>query len=241
MSRSSNFLEHAYEEFGQLTGRYYGLITEYKTDDAETVFVSLGCAAENIEAACRLLARAAQCAKVGSIHINVIRPFPEAAIINALRGKKNVIILERTDEGLAGDNPLGARHPHGAWQRRWRRRNSAATLPALTPEEMPRIFRGAYGIGSRDFRPEHTLGAYEYRHRPDPAQRWQGRGRRRDLFRPGRRSSLCGDFQGHAFAAAGQSHRGPVPFHRRLGHDHDRQESRLDHRRFRQAHFRAES
>ena len=36
----------------------------------------------------------------------MIRPFPEAAIIAALRGKKNVIILERTDEGLAGDNPL---------------------------------------------------------------------------------------------------------------------------------------
>src|SRR5918911_5189614 len=40
-----NFLINAYEEFGNLTGRYYGLITEYKTTDAETVFVSLGCAA----------------------------------------------------------------------------------------------------------------------------------------------------------------------------------------------------
>ena len=45
------FLEEAYAEFGKLTGRYYGLITRYKTDDAETVFVSLGSAAENIEAA----------------------------------------------------------------------------------------------------------------------------------------------------------------------------------------------
>jgi len=35
-------------------------------------------------------------------------------------------------------------------------------LPALTPEETPRLFRGAYGIGSRDFRPEHSLGAYEF-------------------------------------------------------------------------------
>ena len=35
-----------------------------------------------------------------------LRPFPEAAMIEALRGKKNVIILERTDEGLSGDNPL---------------------------------------------------------------------------------------------------------------------------------------
>src|SRR5437588_3206686 len=35
-------------------------------------------------------------------------------------------------------------------------------LPALTTEETPRLFRGAYGLGSRDFRPEHTLGAYEF-------------------------------------------------------------------------------
>ena len=45
--------------------------------------------------------------RVGSIHVNVIRPFPEAAIVEALKGKKNVIILERTDEALSGDNPLG--------------------------------------------------------------------------------------------------------------------------------------
>src|SRR5204863_8559256 len=112
IARRNNFnepilglLEKAYEEFGHLTGRYYGLINEYRTEDADTVFVSLGCAAENIEAACDYL-REQRNAKVGSIHVNVIRPFPEAAIINALRGKKNVIILERTDEGLAGDNPL---------------------------------------------------------------------------------------------------------------------------------------
>ena len=45
------FLEEAYEDFGKLTGRDYGLISQYKTEDADTVFVSLGSAAENIEAA----------------------------------------------------------------------------------------------------------------------------------------------------------------------------------------------
>ena len=59
-----------------------------------------------MEAACDYL-REQRNAKVGSIHISVIRPFPEAAVINALRGKKNVIVIERTDEGMAGDNPLG--------------------------------------------------------------------------------------------------------------------------------------
>jgi pyruvate-ferredoxin/flavodoxin oxidoreductase len=154
------FLEDAYAEFGKLTGRHYGLITGYKTEDADTVFVSLGCAAENIEAACDYL-RDQRNAKVGSIHVNVIRPFPEAAVINALRGKKNVIILERTDEGLAGDNPL-ARDIRVALGKANEAVKFGGALPALKPEETPRLFRGAYGIGSRDFRPEHTLGAYEF-------------------------------------------------------------------------------
>src|SRR5438093_4356877 len=154
------FLQQAYEEFGHLTGRRYQLVTEYKIEAAETVFVSLGCAAENIGAACDYL-REQRNAKVGSIHVNVIRPFPEAAIINALRGKKNVIILERTDEGLAGDNPL-ARDIRVALGKANEALKFGGALPALCPEKTPRIFRGSYGIGSRDFRPEHTLGAYEF-------------------------------------------------------------------------------
>src|SRR5438874_1236177 len=167
VARRNNFnepilgmLEQCYAEFGQLTGRHYGLITEYRTVDADTVFVSLGCAAENIDAACDYL-REQRNAKVGSIHVNVIRPFPEAAVINALRGKKNVIIIERTDEGLAGDNPL-ARDIRVAFGKAHEVQKFGGSLPSLKPEETPRIFRGSYGIGSRDFRPEHTLGAYEF-------------------------------------------------------------------------------
>ncbi len=167
VARRNNFNEHVlpmlaetYAEFEHLTGRRYGFISEYKTDDADTVFVSLGCAAENIEAACDYL-REQRNAKVGSIHINVIRPFPEDAVIEALRGKKHVIILERTDEGLAGDNPL-ARDIRVALGKANETAQYGGLHPALTPEETPRLFRGAYGIGSRDFRPEHTIGAYEF-------------------------------------------------------------------------------
>ena len=154
------FLARAYEEWGNLTGRKYGFLHEYKTADAETVFVSLGCAAENIEAAVDYL-REQRNASVGSIHINVIRPFPEAAVIEALRGKKNVIILERTDEGMAGDNPL-ARDIRTALGKALEAHRYGGKLPAIAPEQMPRLLRGAYGIGSRDFRPEHVLGAYEF-------------------------------------------------------------------------------
>jgi pyruvate-ferredoxin/flavodoxin oxidoreductase len=157
-----HFLEEAYEQFAELTGRRYGLISEYKTDDAETVFVSLGSAAENIEAAVDYM-RETRGASVGSIHVNVIRPFPEAAIVAALKGKKNVIILERTDEALAGDNPLG-RDIRTALSKSIQYEGHPTTegLPALTMDEVPHIYSGTYGLGSRDFRPEHIIGAYEF-------------------------------------------------------------------------------
>ncbi|HEY6489139.1 MAG: 2-oxoacid:acceptor oxidoreductase family protein [Terracidiphilus sp.] len=156
------FLEEAYEKFAELTGRRYGLISKYKTDDTDTVFVSLGSAAENIEAAVDYL-RSTRGVKVGSIHVNVIRPFPEAAIVEALKGKKNVIILERTDEALAGDNPLG-RDIRTALSKavQYEGHPSAAGLPAISPSQLPTIVNGSYGLGSRDFRPEHVIGAFEY-------------------------------------------------------------------------------
>ena len=156
------FLEGAYAEFGKLTGRHYGLVTCYKTADADTVFVSLGSAAENIEAAVDHL-REKRGVKLGSIHLNVIRPFPEAAVVNALAGKKNVIVLERTDEAMAGDNPMG-RDIRTALNKALQTDGhpAVAGLPAITPAQMPRLFSGIYGLGSRDFRPEHIFGAYEF-------------------------------------------------------------------------------
>ncbi len=141
-----DFLQASYDTFAELTGRRYGLVTQYKCEDADTVFVSLGSAAENIEAAVDYL-RSTRQAKVGSIHINVLRPFPEAAVVAALAGKARVIVLERTDEPLAVANPLG--------------RDIRAAL-AKAGAALPQIFDGVYGLGSRDFRPEHILGGYEF-------------------------------------------------------------------------------
>ena len=88
-------------------------------------------------------------ARVGSIHVNVLRPFPEQAIARALAGKRNVIVLERTDDPLAGDNPLG-RDIRTAL-------NKSLVIegypieqgfPAIPASDVPRIFNGIYGLGS---------------------------------------------------------------------------------------------
>ena len=158
------FLEESYQEFGRLTGRYYGLVSEYKTGDAETVFVSLGSAAENIEAAVDHL-RKTRGVRVGSIHLDVIRPFPERAVVTALAGKKNVIVLERTDEAMAGANPMG-RDISTALHKALRLGDHPVEegFPVIPVDEMPRLYSGVYGLGSRDFRPEQVLGAFEFVH-----------------------------------------------------------------------------
>ncbi|MBT3980806.1 MAG: 4Fe-4S binding protein [Bacteriovoracaceae bacterium] len=156
------FLEKAYTEFYNLTGRKYGLIDKYNCDKADTVFLSLGSSAENIEAAIDYI-KETHNDNIGVMHLNVIRPFPEKAIIEAISGLKNVIILERTDEPNSGSNPI-ARDVRAAISkaRENATTNCHAHLPTLNEEDVPRIFEGVYGLGSRDFRPENILGAYEY-------------------------------------------------------------------------------
>ncbi len=170
-----DFFEEAYDEFAALTGRQYGLLTNYNLQNSEVVFVSLGSAAENIEAAGDYL-REKRGVEIGSVHINLLRPFPEAAVVKALAGKKHVIVIERTDEPMAGDNPL-ARDIRTALTKAIANNASNAYegIPAITAEEMPRIYSGIYGLGSRDFRPEDILGAYEYA--VGETKRTDGRGR----------------------------------------------------------------
>lgn len=169
-ARRNNFSEHilpaleeAYEEYGKLTGRNYGLISEYNCEDTDTVFIALGSAAENIEAAVDHIYET-RGEKVGVIHINCIRPFPEAALIKALRGKKKVIVLERTDEPLSGSNPL-TREIKLTMRKAESNffKNAYNGLGKIDPSnEKPDIFSGVYGLGSRDFRPEHVIGAYDF-------------------------------------------------------------------------------
>ena len=156
------FLEQAYEEFAELTGRRYGLVSEYRNDDADIAFVSWGSAAENVEAAVDYL-REEEDAKVGSVHINVMRPLPEAAIVKALAGKKTIIVLERADDGLSGDNQM-TREIRAVLSKAYEIHSIGyeSDIPGVPYEDMPLVLSASYGLGSRDFRPEAIIGSYEY-------------------------------------------------------------------------------
>jgi len=137
------------------------VVTEYKNcEDADTVFVSLWNALRKRLSSCDYCARQQRQAKVGSI-CQGNQSLPEAAIIQSLGGKKNVQFLSEPMKACRETTRwLGI----SAW--RWAKRTEAGEVRrkicrGACQDKTPRIFRGFYGIGSRDFRPEcNALGAY---------------------------------------------------------------------------------
>src|SRR5688572_32963458 len=111
VARRNNFneyilpmLENAYAEFGQLTGRHYGLIHEYKTEDADTVFVSLGCAADNIEAACDYI-RDQRAGKVAQFKLKLFGRSPKPLLLMRCVARKKATTLSAPTKASAGATP----------------------------------------------------------------------------------------------------------------------------------------
>lgn len=119
-----------------LTGRTYGPIDAYRTEDAETIVVAMGTIADTAIAVVDTLRAAGR--RVGCVAITSFRPFPAARLAHALHGARAVAVIERTDEPAAADNPLT--------------REVKAALADLASDgtRVPRVFSATAGLGSRD-------------------------------------------------------------------------------------------
>ena len=145
-------LTKAMDEFYELTGRKYGLISEYKMNDAEYAIVGLGSMIETAETAADYL-REEKGLRVGVVHITSYRPFPGKQIVEALKKVKAFSVLERMDNPLAESNPLTLEI-------------KAAFTDNLEPDEngnikIPKIYSGSAGLGSRDVRPDDVMAVVE--------------------------------------------------------------------------------
>jgi pyruvate ferredoxin oxidoreductase alpha subunit len=81
------------EKFGWSTDRWYGEIESYRMDDADRAIVVLGSTAGTAKEVVDRLR--AQGDAVGMVKIRVFRPFPEPAIVSALRHVRAVAVLDR--------------------------------------------------------------------------------------------------------------------------------------------------
>jgi pyruvate ferredoxin oxidoreductase alpha subunit len=80
-------------EFGARFGRAYAPVECYRSDDAGLVFVMLGSFATKAKAAVDSLRAAGM--RVGLVRPRLMRPFPAAALQNALAGKRAVAVIDQ--------------------------------------------------------------------------------------------------------------------------------------------------
>jgi len=158
-------VDRAMQEFYELTDRRYARATGHRLEDADYVIVGQGSVVWNAEAAADYL-RETRGLKVGVLNLTVFRPFPSDLIVQLLRGKKGVTVLERTDQPLAVDLPVlrEIRAAMGKAVENGRAKNGVlphAGLPAIRPEEVPEFYSGAFGMGSRDLQPGDIVAAAE--------------------------------------------------------------------------------
>jgi len=88
-------------DFGERFGRYHPAAETYCLDDAELAFVMMGCFATKAKDAVDRLRDAGE--KIGLLRPRVFRPFPAAAIAQALAGKQAVAVIDQNlSMGMGG-------------------------------------------------------------------------------------------------------------------------------------------
>jgi pyruvate-ferredoxin/flavodoxin oxidoreductase len=129
-------LRAAFQEWGRLTGRFYGLIQPYRADDAETLVVSMGSMADTAVAVVDHLRDKGR--RVGAVTVTSFRPFPAEELAEVTGRTRAVAVVERTDEPSASDNPLT------------RELKSVLADRAADGEQIPIVVSASAGLGSRD-------------------------------------------------------------------------------------------
>ncbi len=130
------------EEYGKLTGRYYGLVEPYLLDDADVAIVIIGSGA----GAARVAAEQMRAAgiKAGMLKIRSFRPFPAAAVAEALRDKKAIAVMERASCFGGEGSPT-----------------FVEVCTALSVRNLPaKVINYIYGLGGRDTIPEEFCQVY---------------------------------------------------------------------------------
>ena len=131
-------------EFAEMTGRSYGLIEQYKMEDAEEAILIIGSSAGTAKEAVNQLR--AQGRKVGLIKIRSFRPFPAEEIAEALKNVKAFAAMDKDDSFNAHCGPI-----------------YAETCAALYAKGVtaPKGINYIYGLGGRDVRVDSICRVYD--------------------------------------------------------------------------------
>lgn len=144
IKRSARIIADVGEEFGRLSGRYYGLTEPYRMEDAELAIVVIGSTAGTAKVVVDELR--ARGVRAGLVKIRVFRPFPAQNLRDLLRRVRAVAVLDRSEGNAGLGGPVFA--------------EVKAALYGLT--EAPVVTGYVYGLGGRDITPEMIAAVYEH-------------------------------------------------------------------------------
>ncbi|MEM1682020.1 MAG: transketolase C-terminal domain-containing protein [Sulfolobales archaeon] len=102
LRRAEKVIDRVDMEWGKLTGRRYGGLTEcYKCEDADYLFVGVGAWVGDMRLAADRLRAVGM--RFGVLKIRYVRPFPYLRVLDSVRGKKGVLVFDRSvSAGSAG-------------------------------------------------------------------------------------------------------------------------------------------
>ncbi len=156
--------DRAFGEYFDLTGRRYERVMSYRADDADYLILGQGSVVPSAEVVVDYI-RETRGIKVGVVDLVMFRPFPADFIAKYLKGKKAVTILERLDQPLAVDPPI-AREVRAVLTKCIENGTSKKNMPypdlvSYKLNDLPALYSGSFGMGSRDLQPEGIIGTIE--------------------------------------------------------------------------------
>ncbi|MCW5515738.1 2-oxoacid:acceptor oxidoreductase family protein [Muriicola sp. Z0-33] len=156
--------DQAFEEYHRFTGRRYQRVMTYRADDADYLILGQGSLVPSAEVVVDYL-RETRGIKVGVVDLVMFRPFPADMLGEILKGKKAVTILERLDQPLAVDSPI-TREVRSVLNKcvengMNKKQHPYPELISYSISDMPAVYSGSFGMGSRDLQPEGIIGAIE--------------------------------------------------------------------------------
>jgi len=160
--------DQAFVDFEKLTGRQYAPVQTYRADDADYLILGQGSLIPNAELIADYF-RETRKIKVGVVNLLMFRPFPGDLLGKVLKGRKGVVVLERLDQPLAVDLPLMREVraivskciENGLDDDKFNNLVHPTLASYADKKDIPRLFSGSFGLGSRDLQPEGLVAAIE--------------------------------------------------------------------------------
>ncbi len=132
MEKAPEVVKKVGKQFGELTGRFYGLLEDYHLQDADLVVIAAGSTAGTVKATVDELRE--EGVRAGLLKIRTFRPFPQKEIIQKLSKAKAVAVMDRSASFGAIGGPI-----------------FLEVRSALFEEQKkPLVISYIYGLGGRD-------------------------------------------------------------------------------------------